>query len=207
MPNTAEYAIIRDKMMKRQVLEEFVKALSPVRLPKTLWIYVDECQGGPNGSPYYSSGNRALVMCYQFMKVVEQRADLITQAEAKNPKQFPMRVSRDGFIAGVFAGVMLHEAGHALFDILDVPTSVARRTRRTKSRRSSRCNSRGGSPISWSPPTPTSAKRSPTRPPERPTPRTPIIPRTRRSSSSPIRSALSPTCTEPGASVSSTRCA
>ncbi len=121
VPNTAEYAIIRDKMMKRQVLEEFVKFLSPVRLPKTLWIYVDECQGGLNGSPYYSSGNRALVMCYQFMKVVEQRADLITQVEAKNPKQFPMRVSRDGFIAGVFAGVMLHEAGHALFDNLDVP--------------------------------------------------------------------------------------
>ena len=120
-PKTAEYATIRDKMMRRQVLEEFAKFLSPVRLPKTLWLYVDECAGGAGASPYYSAGDRTLVMCYQFMKVIENRADFIAQVEAKNPNQFPMRVTRDGFIAGVFAGVMLHEAGHALFDNLDVP--------------------------------------------------------------------------------------
>ncbi len=120
-PKTADYAPIRDKMMKRQALEEYVKFLSPLRLPKTLWVYVDECAGGAGASPYYSPGNRALAMCYQFMKVIEDRAALITQAEAKNPKLFPMRVNRDGFIAGVFAGVILHETGHALFDNLDVP--------------------------------------------------------------------------------------
>jgi len=116
-----EDAAIREKMMDRQALEEFAKFLSPMRLPKTLWIYADECQGGAGASPYYSRDDRALVMCYQFMKVVEQRANLIAEAEAKNPNAFPMRVSRDGFIAGVFAGVILHEAGHAMFDILDVP--------------------------------------------------------------------------------------
>lgn len=115
------YAAIRQKMMKRQVLEELAKFLSPIRLPKTLWIYVDECQGGTGASPYYLSDNRTLVMCYQFMKVIEDRANYVASVEAKNPSAFPMRVSRDEFIAGVFAGVMLHEAGHALFDILDVP--------------------------------------------------------------------------------------
>lgn len=121
MPKTAEYVVIRDKMMKRQVLEEYVQFMSPMRLPKTLWVYVDECAGGSGASPYYSSGNRALVMCYQFMKIIEDRANFITQVEAKNPKQFPMRVTRDGFIAGVFAGIILHETGHALFDNLEVP--------------------------------------------------------------------------------------
>jgi len=121
IPKTAAYNDTRAKAMKRQVLEEYVKFLAPLKLPKTLWVYIDECDGGAGASPYYSPGNRALVMCYQFLKAMEDRAQLITQAEAKNPKLFPMKVSRDGFIAGVFAGVILHETGHALFDILDVP--------------------------------------------------------------------------------------
>lgn len=121
LPKTAIYNDTRAKAMKRQVLEEYVKFLAPLKLPKTIWVYVDECDGGAGASPYYSPGNRAMVMCYQFMKMMEDRAALITQAEAKNPKLFPMKVSRDGFIAGVFAGVILHETGHALFDVLDVP--------------------------------------------------------------------------------------
>jgi hypothetical protein len=121
IPKTADYEIIRDNMMKRQVLEEYVKFMSPMRLPKTLWVYVDECEGGAGASPFYSPDSRALVMCYQFMKVIEDRAAFIMKVEAKTPKQFPMLVTRDGFIAGVFAGIILHETGHALFDILDVP--------------------------------------------------------------------------------------
>jgi len=108
-------------MMKRRALEEFAKFLSPMRMPKTLWIYADECQGGPGASPYYSPDNRALVICYQFMKIVEIQAERVVASEKSHPNRFPMRVTREGFIAGVFAGVMLHEAGHAMFDILGVP--------------------------------------------------------------------------------------
>ena len=68
-PKTAVYADTRAKMMKRQVLEEYVKFLAPLKLPKTIWVYVDECDGGDGASPYYSPDNRALVMCYQFMKI------------------------------------------------------------------------------------------------------------------------------------------
>jgi len=121
LPKSDIYADTRAKMMKRQVLEEYVKFLAPLKLPKTIWVYVDECDGGDSASPFYSPANRALVMCYQFMKMMEDRAALIAQAEAKNPKLFPMKVNRDGFLAGVFAGVILHETGHALFDVLDVP--------------------------------------------------------------------------------------
>jgi hypothetical protein len=116
-----DYSAVRDKMMKRQALEEFAKFLSPMKLPKTLYIVAEECAGGPGASPYYVPGERVLVMCYQFMKVVEDQAADIIQGESKNPKKFPMKVSRDGFIAAVFAGVVLHEAGHAMFDILGVP--------------------------------------------------------------------------------------
>jgi hypothetical protein len=121
VPATAAYLPIRAAMMKRQALEEFVRFLSPMRLPKTLWLYAEECPGGAGASPHYAPGDRALVMCYQFVKVIQDRADLIAAVEAKRPDAFPIRVTRDGFVAGVFAGVMLHEAGHAMFDNLDVP--------------------------------------------------------------------------------------
>ena len=50
-PKTAIYADTRAKMMKRQVLEEFVKFLAPLKLPKTIWVYVDECDGGDSARP------------------------------------------------------------------------------------------------------------------------------------------------------------
>ena len=115
------YADVRQKMMKRQVLEEYAKFLSPLRLPKTLWIFAEECEGGVGASPHYSPGARAMVMCYQFMKLVEDRAAMIAHYQAQDPSAFPWRVNRDGFLAGAFTGVILHETGHAIFDILDVP--------------------------------------------------------------------------------------
>jgi len=42
-----DYDAIRTKMMKRQALEEFAKFLSPMKLPKTLYIVAEECAGAP----------------------------------------------------------------------------------------------------------------------------------------------------------------
>ena len=50
LTKNADYSAIRDKMMKRQALEEFAKFLSPMKLPKTLYIVAEECAGGPGAS-------------------------------------------------------------------------------------------------------------------------------------------------------------
>ncbi len=118
---TKAYAAIRKDMVDRKVLEEYIAFMSPLRLPKTLWVYAEECDGGAGASPHYDPSQRAIVMCYQFVKMIADMADPLVKAEAQNPKNVPMKVTRTGFIAGVFAGVILHETGHALFDILNVP--------------------------------------------------------------------------------------
>ena len=133
---------------------------------------------------------------------------LITQAEAKNPKLFPMKVTRDGFLAGVFAGVILHETGHALFDVLDVPimgreedaadeisTFVALQFQPKLADVVVAAYADVGETFG-NPPT------------EAPDAKAADYPKDKTlTSASPTRSAPSPTCTAPGGSASTTRCA
>lgn len=116
-----EYKGVRERLMKRKALEEFARFLSPLRLPSTLWIYASECEGGAGASPYYSPALHAINMCYQFVDAMEKQGDFIIKKAKSSPAQFPDGIGRDEFIAGAFIGVVLHEAGHAVFDLLDVP--------------------------------------------------------------------------------------
>ena len=116
-----EYKGVRDRLMKRKALEDFAKFLSPLRLNQTLWIYASECDGGPNASPFYSPGLHAINMCYQFVDYIEKTADEVMKTAKAKPNLFPAGVGRDEFIVGAFVGVILHEGGHAVFDLLDVP--------------------------------------------------------------------------------------
>ena len=116
-----EYKGVRERLMKRKALEEFTRFLSPLRLSSTLWIYASECDGGSGASPYYSPANHSINMCYQFVDAMEKAADNVVKTAKSKPKLFPEGVGRDEFVAGAFIGVVLHEAGHAVFDLLDVP--------------------------------------------------------------------------------------
>jgi hypothetical protein len=120
-PKSAAYAAVRERLMKRGVLEEYSQFLAPLRLPYTLHVYASECDGGAGASPYYSSDTRAINMCYQFIKVTENLADSLVQLQKDKPGTLPMPVSREEFLTGMFVAVIMHETGHAVFDLLDVP--------------------------------------------------------------------------------------
>jgi hypothetical protein len=47
--------------------------------------------------------------------------DQVMTAVNKDPKRYPFPITRDEFLWGLIGGVLLHESGHALFDVLDVP--------------------------------------------------------------------------------------
>jgi hypothetical protein len=100
---------IYERMKKRQILEEFNAFLSPLRLPKLLRIKTLQCN---TVNAFYDPTERTIKMCYEWMETTELQA--------------PQKASPEGFtrqeaIVGGFVGVLLHEAGHAVNDLLSLP--------------------------------------------------------------------------------------
>jgi Putative metallopeptidase len=63
-------------------------------------------------SPFYSPQDRTLHFCYEWYQIVLNIAPLAATAQG---------VTRENVITGAWIGVLMHETGHALFDMLDVP--------------------------------------------------------------------------------------
>jgi hypothetical protein len=123
VPKDPKYNAARQRLMQRHVLEQYSQFLSPLRLPKTLWLFASqvECEQDGTTSPHYNPGNHSINMCYQFNAELEAAADTIAKVVAQNPKGFPVSVTRQEIVDGVYVAALMHETGHALFDILDIP--------------------------------------------------------------------------------------
>jgi hypothetical protein len=115
------YAAVRQRVIAARALERLRDFLSPVRLPRAVDLVAEECEGGAGMPAYYLRGERRIRLCYQFVAYVEKTADEVMRAVKREPARFPLPVTRDEFIWGFLANVLLHESGHALFDVLDVP--------------------------------------------------------------------------------------
>jgi hypothetical protein len=120
VPESAVYAELRGRLKKRGVLEEYSRFLAPLRLPYTLRVAAGEC-GSADASPFYNRDAHAIVMCYEFMKWAENKAETLLALQKEKPEFLPMPATRGEFLTGVFVGVIMHETGHAVFDLLDVP--------------------------------------------------------------------------------------
>jgi hypothetical protein len=118
-PLTAEHSAIRDRLMKHRVLEEYVEFLSPVRWPHALKLLTSDCSGQSGDSTYYMRKYYFINMCYPYVALAEKAADFLVQVQTKQKLWTP--VNRDQLIAGMFVSTLLHETGHAAFDIMDVP--------------------------------------------------------------------------------------
>jgi Putative metallopeptidase len=118
---SSDLMALRQRMMRRRVLETYVEFLSPLRLPRTYRVFASGCQGGSADSPYYDGDplHRWMNLCYSFMQFSENTADYLVQNQSKLNLWTP--VSKEQLIAGMFAATVLHETGHALFDFLNVP--------------------------------------------------------------------------------------
>jgi hypothetical protein len=109
-PKSDRYQAVYEALKERKVLEELQHFLAPLNLPHSLRLIAVEC-GVVNA--FYSPDDRSLYICYELV------ADIIGHA--------PEIASEDGFvtrqaaIVGNLVGVLLHEGGHMLFDMLDVP--------------------------------------------------------------------------------------
>lgn len=91
-----------------QVLEELSAFLSPLRLPTKLSIKMTEC-GVAN---LYYSHDQGVILCYEYPRSIWRFASQI-----RAPKGF----TRRDVVVGTFVLSALHELGHAVFDVLQVP--------------------------------------------------------------------------------------
>ena len=109
-PTSAQFESVYASLKQRKILEELQRFLAPLRLPHPLQLLTKQC-GQVNA--FYSPSSRSLTICYELV------AEIMDSA--------PQTVSEDGFITrqaaivGNLIGVLLHEGGHMLFDMLDVP--------------------------------------------------------------------------------------
>lgn len=110
-PRNPRYQPILDRLKQQMFLERLQQFLSPLRLPHKLRIRVRQCNG--NGAPdaFYAPLEWTVNVCYELIAFIEETAPQQDTAEFKAKR----------VVAGALIGAVMHEIGHALFDILQVP--------------------------------------------------------------------------------------
>jgi hypothetical protein len=107
-PTNPEHRRIYDRLRAMHVLENLSEYLSPVRLPRELTMTVQGCDGRINA--YY--WNYKITVCYEYFDFLLKVAPLMPTPEG---------LSRNSALIGMTADVFLHEAGHAVMDMLEIP--------------------------------------------------------------------------------------
>jgi Putative metallopeptidase len=107
-PVDAAHNPLFDLLKEHQALERVRELLVPIRWPRTLRLELRGCDGESNA--WYEDAT--VTVCYEYLEDVWLSADSLRR---------PAAVSREDAVIGPFVDVFLHEAGHALFDLLKIP--------------------------------------------------------------------------------------
>jgi hypothetical protein len=107
-PQDPQFRPIRDRLMRRQALEQLRLFLSPLRLPRKLLVQLAQCNA--ERRPYQPGG--PVTICYEYVAKVDRIA----------PREQPAGgLPRELMIVGAFVQAVLHEVAVATFDILEIP--------------------------------------------------------------------------------------
>lgn len=100
---------LREALVESRVLEEIAAALDSVFvLASPVELAFDQC-GEENA--FYSPELRSVAFCYEMFDLIAEAAAAIGEDDDQV----------EGIIAGTFTFVLVHELGHALIDVLDLP--------------------------------------------------------------------------------------
>jgi hypothetical protein len=97
-----------EALKQNQALERVRELIVPVRWPRTLRLELRGCDGESNA--FY--GDAVVTVCYEYLE------DMWRGAHSSGR---PPAIAREDAFIGPFLDVFLHEAGHALFDLLKIP--------------------------------------------------------------------------------------
>jgi len=117
-----KYQALYERVKKRAVLEEISEFLSPLKLKKKLIFETTSC-GTVNA--FYDPTDQTVHLCYEMLDWIENVA-AVSPDKLKQTPDAPQRgllpgVTRAEAIVGAIGGVALHETGHAVFDIQQIP--------------------------------------------------------------------------------------
>jgi hypothetical protein len=107
-PKEAKHQPIREALQERRILELLRVLLSPFRLPRPLTLEVKGCDGSVDA--YY--GNGTATLCYEYIELIQQHAPKVGT---------PGGLTRADAIVGAIVDTILHEVGHAVIDMLEIP--------------------------------------------------------------------------------------
>ncbi|MGH6710069.1 MAG: DUF4344 domain-containing metallopeptidase [Bradyrhizobium sp.] len=107
-PKNPAHQTIHDQMKQGRALEHMQELLSPIRLPYPLTLKVAGCDGAM--SAWYN--DEVITVCYELL------ADVLKSAP---PRDLPIGLSRADTVLGTVLAIFLHETGHAVFNMLQIP--------------------------------------------------------------------------------------
>jgi len=107
-PKNPAHQVIYRKLKEIGTLEKLREFLSPFRLPRTLLVKTEGCDGESNA--WYENG--AITICYEYIDEIWRTAPSETTAEGITPVDA---------LFGPVTDTALHEFGHAIFEIYKVP--------------------------------------------------------------------------------------
>ena len=107
-PKNPEHQPMFERLKERRALEKLQQILSPFRLPRPLTVKVEGCDGETDA--WYADD--AITVCYEYL------ADIWRNVPQETT---PAGITPSDALLGPLFDVFLHEFGHAMFDLLDVP--------------------------------------------------------------------------------------
>lgn len=109
-PSTPAQKLILEKYRQRGLLESFQALFKPFRFPSPVGFRIAACDGESNA--WYDPDDRMITVCYEYIEELQKNA----------PKQTtPDGITPDDAVSGPLIEVFLHEAGHAVFEQLQLP--------------------------------------------------------------------------------------
>jgi len=109
-PSSAKRAAIMERLKQRHVLEQLREFTSPLRLPHVFHLITKECF---QANAFYDPSDWSLKLCYELVDLFNRTAP---DADQKRDG-----FTRDDVVLGEVVFTVLHELGHAAFDMLQVP--------------------------------------------------------------------------------------
>src|SRR5262245_10036069 len=111
-PKDKDFNRIYEQVKERQMLEKFQAFLSPLKLREPLMLRFQDCDGDSNAWYEKVDGKHSVTVCYEY---------IAEQVKNAPKKATPAGITHEDAIVGPSVEVFLHEVGHAVFALLDIP--------------------------------------------------------------------------------------